>query len=175
MKTENVVGTPIEISRSEPKPVKVHTDRVGFCRDVKIKLLRKGASVPEYATDGSACFDLCACIDHDVEVPAHGKATVGTGLAFSLEKGNVLLVFSRSGHGFKYGLRLVNCVGVIDSDYRGEVMVGIRNDSDSPYTIKNGERVAQAIVQSYIPCRFDVVDELDATERGAGGFGSTGK
>ena len=147
-----------------------------FTRSVKIKLLRPGAKIPTYATEGSACFDMYACMDKDtVEVPPHGSIKIGTGVAVSLPERTVMLQFSRSGHGFKHGVRFVNCVGVIDSDYRGEVMVGLHNDSDRPYSVQNGERVAQAIIQSYIPVTFEEVEELDSTERGTGGFGSTGK
>ena len=145
-------------------------------RSVMVKQLKSKAKIPTYGSEGAACFDFYACLDKDeIVVPAHGTVKVGTGLAFALGKGNVLFLYSRSGHGFKHGLRFVNCVGVIDSDYRGEVMVGIHNDSDTPYTIKDGERIAQGIVQSYLPTSFVVVDNLDETERGTGGFGSTGK
>ena len=151
-------------------------NRVFPTRSVMVKQLKSKAKIPTYGSDGAACFDFYACLDKDeIVVPAHGTVKVGTGLAFALGKGNVLFLYSRSGHGFKHGLRFVNCVGVIDSDYRGEVMVGIHNDSDTPYAIKDGERIAQGIVQSYLPTNFVVVDDLDETERGTGGFGSTGK
>lgn len=151
-------------------------NRVFPTRSVMVKQLKSKAKIPTYGSEGAACFDFYACLDEDeIVVPAHGTVKVGTGLAFALGKGNVLFLYSRSGHGFKHGLRFVNCVGVIDSDYRGEVMVGIHNDSDTPYTLKDGERIAQGIVQSYLPTNFVVVDDLDETERGTGGFGSTGK
>ena len=151
-------------------------NRVFPTRSVMVKQLKSKAKIPTYGSEGAACFDFYACLDKDeIVVPAHGTVKVGTGLAFALGKGNVLFLYSRSGHGFKRGLRFVNCVGVIDSDYRGEVMVGVHNDSDTPYSIKDGERIAQGIVQSYLPTNFVVVDDLDETERGTGGFGSTGK
>lgn len=151
-------------------------NRVFPTRSVMVKQLKPKAKIPTYGSEGAACFDFYACLDKDeIVVPAHGTVKVGTGLAFALGKGNVLFLYSRSGHGFKHGLRFVNCVGVIDSDYRGEVMVGIHNDSDTTYSIKDGERIAQGIVQSYLPTNFVVVDDLDETERGTGGFGSTGK
>ena len=151
-------------------------NRVFPTRSVMVKQLKSKAKIPTYGSEGAACFDFYACLDKDeIVVPAHGTVKVGTGLAFALGKGNVLFLYSRSGHGFKHGLRFVNCVGVIDSDYRGEVMVGIHNDSDTPYTIKDGERIAQGIVQSYLPTNFVQVGDLDETERGTGGFGSTGK
>ena len=145
-------------------------------RSVSVKLLNPKAKFPTYSSDGAACFDFYACLEKDeIVVPPHSSVNVGTGLAFALEERNVLFLYSRSGHGFKHGIRFVNCVGVVDSDYRGEIKVGIRNDSDVPYTIKDGERIAQGIVQSYLPCEFVKVDELSKTERGEGGFGSTGK
>lgn len=145
-------------------------------RSVSVKRLVSKAKIPTYGSTGAACFDFYACLDkNEVVVPPHAMVKVGTGLAFSIGKGNVLFLYSRSGHGFKHGLRFVNCVGVIDSDYRGEVMVGLYNDSDTPYTIKDGERIAQGIVQSYLPTVFVETDDLDETERGTGGFGSTGK
>lgn len=145
-------------------------------RSVSVKRLVSKAKIPTYGSAGAACFDFYACLTEDeVVVPPHATVKVGTGLAFSIGKGNVLFLYSRSGHGFKHGLRFVNCVGVIDSDYRGEVMVGLYNDSDIPYAIKDGERIAQGIVQSYLPTVFVETDDLDETKRGTGGFGSTGK
>ena len=145
-------------------------------RMIFIKQLNPKAKVPTYGSEGAACFDFYACLDKDeLVVPPHTMVKVGTGLAFGLDFGNVLFMYSRSGHGFKHGLRFVNCVGVIDSDYRGEVMVGLYNDSDIEYVLKDGERIAQGIIQSYIPCNFVLTDDLGETKRGAGGFGSTGK
>lgn len=145
-------------------------------RMILIKQLNPKAKVPTYGSEGAACFDFYACLDkNEIVVPPHSMVKVGTGLAFGLDFGNVLFMYSRSGHGFKHGLRFVNCVGVIDSDYRGEVMVGLYNDSDTEYVLKDGERIAQGIVQSYIPCNFVLTDDLGETKRGAGGFGSTGK
>lgn len=145
-------------------------------RTIRFKKLKSNAQVPTYATPGAACFDFYACLDEpEVTIPPHSTVKIGTGLAFGLTQGYVLFLYSRSGHGFKHGIRFVNCVGVIDSDYRGEILVGLHNDSDEAYTISQGERIAQGIVQSYLPCHFVEVSALDATERGEGGFGSTGK
>lgn len=145
-------------------------------RTLRVKRLRDTARIPVYGSEGAACFDFYACLDKDeIVVPPHSSVKVGTGLVVALERGTVLFMYSRSGHGFKHGVRFVNCVGVIDSDYRGEIMVGLHNDSDTEYVVKNGERVAQGLVQSYIPVAFLEVDKLDETERGTGGFGSTGK
>lgn len=143
---------------------------------VKVKKLDSNAKLPTYATDGSGCFDLYA-VGQLTKSKADQRAQVArTGLAFEIPEGHVMLIFSRSGHGFKYGVRLSNCVGVIDSDYRGEVMVSLRGDGDmiplAPF--QDGQRVAQALVVPLPRVTFTEVDELTETERGAGGFGSTG-
>ena len=148
-----------------------------------IKKLRPEAKLPTYATDGAACFDLYADFsDKHINVQAYGveitparPATISTGLAVEIPEGHVMLVFSRSGHGFKSNVRLANCVGVIDSDYRGAVQVKLTNDAGGPFRVQHGDRIAQAMV---VPCpRINLVevDELSTTERGDGGFGSTGK
>jgi dUTP pyrophosphatase len=142
---------------------------------VKLKKISPLAVTPFYASAGAACFDLVAAIDHPVTINPHSSENLGTGLCFELPEGYVMLVYSRSGHGFKSHLRFVNCVGVIDSDYRGEVRVGLANDGITPYIVQPGERIAQAMV---IPCpqvNLVEVKELSSTERGTGGFGSTGK
>ena len=142
---------------------------------VKLKKISPLAVTPFYASAGAACFDLVAAIDHPVTITPRSSENLGTGLCFELPEGYVMLVYSRSGHGFKSHLRFVNCVGVIDSDYRGEVRVGLANDGITPYIVQPGERIAQAMV---IPCpQVDIVEvkELSSTERGTGGFGSTGK
>lgn len=147
---------------------------------VKIKKLTPTAIVPTYATYGAACFDLYADkldeqfsrshVDHD------DPLVCGTGLSFEVPAGHVMLIFSRSGHGFKHGVRLANCVGVIDSDYRGEVKVKLTADeaADKLLIVSRGDRVAQAMIVPVQRATFIVSDELSETERGAGGFGSTG-
>ena len=139
---------------------------------LKLKKLSPGARVPQYATEGAACFDLHTT--HRGQVPALESTTFHTGLAVEVPDGHVLLIYSRSGHGFKSGLRLVNAVGVIDSDFRGEVMVKIHNDSRTPFSFETGDRIAQAMLVPVPRVQFEVVDELTDTARGAGGFGSTG-
>lgn len=140
---------------------------------LKIKLLTDTAKMPFYGSEGAAAFDVttthCGVIQPGLAV------TFSTGLAFEIPKGYYLEVVSRSGHGFNHSLRLANCVGVIDSDYRGELKVRIHNDGNYPYNVKAGERVAQCILKKYEVAQFEVVDELSSTERGEGGFGSTGK
>ena len=108
-------------------------------------------------------------------MPAHGSHTFGTGIHVQLRPGQVLLVYSRSGMAFKHGVRLVNSVGVIDSDYRGEIQVGLRNDTDTPYSVKKGDRVAQGLIMPVRRVKWVKLQELDPTARGHGGFGSTGR
>jgi dUTP pyrophosphatase len=145
---------------------------------LKIKKLHPDAVIPKYATAGSACFDLHAIVENDVSadavLPGHFY-TFRTGLAFEVPNGYVLKVYSRSGHGFRYGTRLANCTGIIDSDYRGELMVRLKNDGYSkPVVVHHGDRIAQAMLVPIPRVEMIEVGELSNTERGAGGFGSTG-
>ena len=142
---------------------------------VKVKKLHDDAIAPSYATPGSACFDLHT-VQHGLvnDNIVAGPIVFRTGLAFEIPKDHVMLVFSRSGHGFKHGIRLVNCVGVIDSDYRGEVMVGLIKDQEGVVEVKAGYRIAQAMIIPTLDVGFQIVKELSDTERGEGGFGSTG-
>ena len=138
---------------------------------VKIKKLHPDAVTPQYATGGSACFDLSSVGDAQPH-PADPRAAVfRTGLSFEIPQDHVMLVFSRSGHGFSSGIRLSNCVGVIDADYRGEVRVSLRSDADH---VPTGGRIAQAMILPVQQVSFLEVDELGTTERGTGGLGSTG-
>ena len=131
---------------------------------------------PFYASAGAAGMDLCACTDEPVTIAPRQIASLPTGIAIALPSANyVALVFARSGLGVKHGVALANGVGVIDSDYRGEIRVGLVNQSDVPYTIQPGNRVAQLAVMPVVQARLERVETLDETERGAGGFGSTGK
>ena len=140
---------------------------------MNIQILHPNAITPTYATDGAAAFDLHAATIH----PTYDKDTVvfGTGLAFEVPQGHVMLLFSRSGHGFKDDVRLANCVGVIDPDYRGEVKVKLRADGNKRPVVKQGDRVAQALIVKAERQVFDVVDTLGQTTRGEQGFGSTGQ
>ena len=136
----------------------------------------KEIPLPSYATAGSAGMDLRACIDAPVAIPAGERAMIPTGLAIALPGPEwVALVYARSGLAIKHGLAPANCVGVIDSDYRGEVTVGLLNSSREDYTIEPGERVAQLVIMPVTQARITVTDALDETERGSGGFGSTGR
>lgn len=143
--------------------------------DVKIKKLTPDAITPTYATDGSACFDLYAVESNFVDDIAHPSALVHTGIALEVPRGFQILVFSRSGHGFKNNVRLANCVGVIDSDYRGEIKVMLTADSEGSLQINKGDRVAQAQIVPNYRASFIEHEELTETSRGLGGFGSTGK
>lgn len=140
---------------------------------LKIKRIHPSAKLPTYATSGAACLDLSTI--EAMRIGAGAAHTFRTGLAVEVPEGHVMLIFSRSGHGFKHGLRLANCVGVVDSDYRGEIAVRLTNDCHSSVSIGASDRIAQAMI---IPVpnidQIEVVDELSSTDRGAGGFGSTG-
>lgn len=141
--------------------------------NIKIKCLTETATIPTYATDGSGCFDIYSDNLHDSYV--FNPAVFSTGIAVEIPEGHVMLIFSRSGHGFNNNVRLSNSVGVIDADYRGEVKVKLAcDDMDSGMEIKHGERIAQALVMPVQKVTFIEVDELSSTERGVGGFGSTG-
>ncbi|MGN0567858.1 MAG: dUTP diphosphatase [Acutalibacteraceae bacterium] len=143
---------------------------------LKMKKVRENAIIPKRATAGSAGLDLCACIDEPLTVKAGERAVIPSGIAIALESSEVVaLVFARSGLAIKHGISLSNSVGVIDSDYRGEICVGIINTSREDYTVNPGERIAQLVLTPVIPAAPVEVESLDETERGAGGFGSTGR
>ena len=148
--------------------------------ELKIKALspKIGREIPApfYATPGAAAMDLHACLDQAVTIPAGGRAVIPTGLAIALPSPDyVALVFARSGLGIRHGVAPANCVGVIDSDYRGEVLVGLQNSGGEDYTISPGDRIAQLMITPVVQARVRLVDQLDETQRGAGGFGSTGQ
>lgn len=144
--------------------------------NVKIKKIHPEAKVPVYGSAGAACFDLYAASIIDV-TDDNGERTVtyGTGLQFEVPEGHVMMVYSRSGHGFKYGITLANSTGVIDADYRGEVCVKLRKLGIGIRGLPAvGERIAQAMIIPVEQVVFEEADELSGTERGEGGFGSTG-
>lgn len=142
---------------------------------VKVKKVQPDAILPTYATNGSGCFDLYSCRECSI-VDSADPVVFQTGLQFEIPEGYVMLVFSRSGHGFKSGVRLANCVGVIDSDYRGEVMVKLTCDEATEWlAINKSDRIAQAMIIPYEQVYFEEAFELSSTERGTGGFGSSGK
>ncbi len=146
---------------------------------VKAKRIHEDAILPERATDGAACFDLRAILPQlpskKTRIDAGSARTIRTGLAFEIPPGFAMMIYSRSGHGFKCGVRLANCVGVIDSDYRGEVQVRLTNDGESAFWVNEGDRIAQAMLVPVPAVEIFEAAELSDTERGTGGFGSTGK
>ena len=141
---------------------------------LKIKKLREEAVLPERKTPGSAGYDLCACIAGDFTIEPGELVILPTGLAAEIPEGCAGMIFTRSGLGVKHGIAVSNGVGVIDSDYRGEIHVGLRNNSQIAYTISPGERIAQLIVMPVCLPEVVEIEELSETERGTGGFGSTG-
>ncbi len=144
--------------------------------DVKILDARMREQLPTYATLGSAGLDLRACIDSPLEMQSGDTFLMPTGLAVHVaDPGYCALVLPRSGMGFKNGIVLANLVGLIDSDYQGQLMVPLWNRSQKAFTLNPLERVAQMIIVPVMQAQFNVVEEFTATERGAGGFGSTGK
>lgn len=148
--------------------------------ELKIKALspRIGRDIPapRFATAGAAAMDLCACVDEPVTLAPLERSLIPTGIAIALpDAEHVALVFARSGLGIKKGVCLANGVGVIDSDYRGEIGVGLVNLSDKAYTVQPGDRIAQLMVVPVVQPALSFVEDLDETERGQGGFGSTGR
>jgi len=143
---------------------------------LKIKKLRDNARVPKRATNGSAGMDLYACIAQSVTLAPGQLAVIPTGIAIELPDNTcAAFLYARSGLGVKHGICLSNGVGVVDSDSRGEVCVGLCNVSDKPYMIEPGERVAQMVIAPVLTPEIVEVDELSDTKRGEGGFGSTGR
>ena len=141
---------------------------------IRIKLLREGAQMPTYGTEGAAGADLYACMDNEVTIQPGETAKILTGVSMEIPFGCVGLVFARSSMGVKRDLAPANKVGVIDSDYRGEIMVMLHNHGCKPQTVIPGERVAQILIMPVFTPGFTVADELSDTIRGQGGFGSTG-
>ena len=143
---------------------------------VPIKKLRPEAVIPARGSAGSAGYDLCACTGRgSVTVPPHSTEMIGTGLSIAVPEGYFGAVFARSGLSVREGLRPANCVGVCDSDYRGEYIVPLHNDSDTPRTVRDGDRIAQLVIVPFLAVDFDETQTPDETGRGAGGFGSTGR
>ena len=142
---------------------------------LKIERLENNKILPEYKTDGAAGMDICAAIDEPITLKPLERALVPTGLKIELEHGYEAQIRPRSGLSIKHGITLINCVGTIDEDYRGEVCIGLVNLSNESYTIQPQERIAQMIISKYEQAKIEVVSQLSDTARGEGGFGSTGK
>lgn len=141
---------------------------------VKIKRLSSTAKMPLHGSNVAAGWDLYADIDFTVGIPPHETMKISTGLAMEIPNDCWGAIFARSGLATKLGLRPANCVGVIDSDYRGPIIVALHNDSDQPVLVNVGERIAQFVLMPKLDIDFEEVEELNSTERGEGGFGSTG-
>ena len=141
---------------------------------VNIKKLNENAIIPTYGSEYAAGADLYACIDEDVVILPNETKLIKTGIAIELPIGYAAFIYARSGLASKRGLAPANKVGVVDCDYRGEIMVALHNHSKIEGSISKGERIAQMVIAPYITAEFDVVDELSETVRGTGGFGSTG-
>ena len=142
---------------------------------IEVKILKEGAVLPTRGTSMAAGYDLRACLAEPVTIAPHTTVRIGTGMAMALPEGWFAAIFARSGLAANRSLRPANCVGVCDCDYRGEYIVPIHNDSDLPQTIEPGERIAQMVLLPYRELEFELTEELPATERGEGGFGSTGR
>ena len=142
---------------------------------MKIKKLNERAVTPTYGSEFSAGADLYACEGKEIVIEAGETKLIHTGIAMEIPNGYVGLIYARSGLATKRGLAPANKVGVIDSDYRGEIMVALYNQSNATQTVADGERIAQIVFTPYASAEFSVVDSLDDTERGEGGFGSTGR
>jgi dUTP pyrophosphatase len=138
-----------------------------------IKKLSPLATIPNYQTEEASGFDLHSI--EDIILKPNERKLIGTGLAFEIPKGYEIQIRPRSGLAYKYGISVLNSPGTIDSDYRGEIKVLLINHSDTDFEIKIGERIAQGVIQKVIQAKFEEVEELNKTARGAGGFGSTGK
>ena len=143
--------------------------------NIKIKRLNTLAKIPTQADIGSAGYDLYAATDCDIQIPPHSNVLIGTGIAIAIPLGYFGGIYARSGIASKRNLRPANAVGIIDASFRGEIKVALHNDSTETKTVQAGERIAQLIIHKHEIADFEVVDELDETERGVGGFGSSGE
>lgn len=142
---------------------------------LKLMRVREGAIIPKQATAGSAGYDLCACMDAPQTIEPGERCVFPSGLAAEIPAGTAGFVFTRSGLGIKKGIHVTNGVGVIDSDYRGEIQIGLHNLSAEPYTVQPGERIAQLVITPVLQPTVVETDTLEKTARGDGGFGSTGR
>lgn len=148
--------------------------------NVQLKILDKRIGkeypLPSYATDGSAGLDLRACLDDDLELDPGDTVLIPTGIAMHVANvGYAAMILPRSGLGHKHGIVLGNLVGLIDSDYQGQIMISCWNRGKEPFTIKSGERIAQLVIVPVMHADFEIVDDFEASKRGDGGFGHTGR
>jgi len=142
---------------------------------IDIKLLNDYAKMPSHGSASAAGYDLYAATSYDIEIAPHKTVKVDAGIAVAIPEGYFGAIYARSGLATKQGLRLANCVGVVDADYRGPIIVALHNDTDEYQYIHAGDRIAQLVIQPFWDVNFNEVKELDTTERGNKGFGSTGK
>ena len=143
--------------------------------DINVKKLNDFAKLPTRGSSGAAGFDLYAATDSIIDIAPHSTMKIDTGLSFELPEGTFAGIFARSGIATKRGLRPANCTGIIDSDYRGPVIVALHNDTDEIQSIEPGERIAQMILLPFVSMDFNEVNELSDTARGEGGFGDSGR
>ena len=141
---------------------------------IHIMKLKSNAKVPQRVTEGSVGYDIAACLDEQIVIQPGETYKVGSGIAIALAPGYAAFIYARSGLGIKHGVIPANCVGVIDSDYRGEIIVGLKNTSGQPFTVNDGDRIAQMVIMKCELPEIVICDDLDKTARGDGGFGSTG-
>ena len=144
-------------------------------KHIAVKILREGAKLPTYGSAEAAGADLYACLVSDMTIAPGQTAFIPTGLAMAVPKGCAGLIYARSGMACKRDLAPANKVGVIDSDYRGEILVALHNHGTAVQTVSDGERIAQMIITPVLTPPYEITDHLDDTDRGEGGFGSTGK
>lgn len=142
--------------------------------NIPVKILNEYAHLPTRGSEYAAGYDLYAAIEKTIVILPHSTVKIGTGLAFELPENTFAAIFARSGLATKEGLRPANCVGICDSDYRGEYIVAIHNDTDEPQVITPKERIAQMVLLPFISMEFTEFETLSETDRGSGGFGSTG-
>ena len=142
--------------------------------NIKVKKIKSNAKVPTRGSEQSAGYDLYACISGPLVIAPHSTEKVSTGIAMEIPEGYFGAIFARSGLAAKEGLRPANCVGVCDTDYRGEYIVALHNDTDEMKKINPNERIAQLVIMPFLPIEFVEVNDLSITTRGSGGFGSTG-
>lgn len=142
---------------------------------IKVKKLTDTAKMPTRGSASAAGYDLYADVQTPVEIEPHATVMVGTGLSMEIPEGYFGAIFARSGLAAKESLRPANCVGVVDADYRGPFMIAVHNDGETARCVTPGERIAQLVILPFLPAEFEEVEQLGETERGEGGFGSTGR
>jgi dUTP pyrophosphatase len=143
-------------------------------KNLPIKLLKPNVKLPERKTTGSVGLDIAACLNEDATIMPGETQMIGSGFAIALEPGYAAFIYARSGIGINNGIIPANCVGVIDSDYRGEIIVGLKNTSNEPFLVSNGDRIAQMVITGCELPEPLLSEDLNETQRGGGGFGSTG-